>query len=358
MARLLVLRFLRAAGDRRQSRAVPDRGAGELHELCHRSQHRRHRILGRRGSPAHLFVFRPRGHRCREDLLSHRAHLLDRQPRGARIGDGVPPGGVEPDSPDFSRHGSRHRDRRSRGVCPPTSRGCGASRVRSAATVGTSGCRADFRPSSRSASGSPISPFPRSPCTAWCRRFRGDDFITVAIACVSATLLGFASHAPGSLGVFDAAMLVALPDVEQGGIGRRAHHLPRALFHDPLRHRPAHHGVLGGDVVPRRHAGRRARRSRSKAPPCANTGIASSERRSRRLTGTVIAEITECWAGQWSTKWSTWTGGSVSGAPIACAVVAASSSRFAIVNARRLPDGMAPSMTLRPPPNTCGRVIA
>ncbi len=41
----------------------------------------------------------------------------------------------------------------------------------------------------------------------------GDDLITVAIACISATLLGFASHAPGSLGVFDAAMLVALPDV-------------------------------------------------------------------------------------------------------------------------------------------------
>jgi len=29
---------------------------------------------------------------------------------------------------------------------------------------------------------------------------------------ILATLLGFASHAPGSLGVFDAAMLVALPD--------------------------------------------------------------------------------------------------------------------------------------------------
>jgi phosphotransferase system glucose/maltose/N-acetylglucosamine-specific IIC component len=28
---------------------------------------------------------------------------------------------------------------------------------------------------------------------------------------ILATLLGFASHAPGSLGVFDAAMLVALP---------------------------------------------------------------------------------------------------------------------------------------------------
>jgi glycosyltransferase 2 family protein len=38
-------------------------------------------------------------------------------------------------------------------------------------------------------------------------------FPTVAIAFVSATLLGFASHAPGSLGVFDAAMLLALPEV-------------------------------------------------------------------------------------------------------------------------------------------------
>jgi uncharacterized membrane protein YbhN (UPF0104 family) len=29
---------------------------------------------------------------------------------------------------------------------------------------------------------------------------------------ILATLLGFASHAPGSLGVFDAAMLIALPE--------------------------------------------------------------------------------------------------------------------------------------------------
>lgn len=35
-------------------------------------------------------------------------------------------------------------------------------------------------------------------------------FITVAVIFVSATLLGFASHAPGGLGVFDAAMLVGL----------------------------------------------------------------------------------------------------------------------------------------------------
>jgi glycosyltransferase 2 family protein len=39
------------------------------------------------------------------------------------------------------------------------------------------------------------------------------DFFTLAVAFVSATLLGFASHAPGSLGVFDAAMLVGLPDI-------------------------------------------------------------------------------------------------------------------------------------------------
>ena len=39
------------------------------------------------------------------------------------------------------------------------------------------------------------------------------ELLTIAIAFVSATLLGYASHAPGSLGVFDAAMLVALPGV-------------------------------------------------------------------------------------------------------------------------------------------------
>jgi glycosyltransferase 2 family protein len=38
------------------------------------------------------------------------------------------------------------------------------------------------------------------------------DFISLAVVFILATLLGFASHAPGSLGVFDAAMLVALPE--------------------------------------------------------------------------------------------------------------------------------------------------
>lgn len=37
------------------------------------------------------------------------------------------------------------------------------------------------------------------------------DFITVLVIYVTATLLGFLSHSPGSLGVFEAAVLIALP---------------------------------------------------------------------------------------------------------------------------------------------------
>jgi uncharacterized membrane protein YbhN (UPF0104 family) len=41
------------------------------------------------------------------------------------------------------------------------------------------------------------------------------DFTTVFIIFVTATLLGFLSHTPGSLGVFDAAMLLGLPEYEK-----------------------------------------------------------------------------------------------------------------------------------------------
>src|SRR5262249_10826357 len=37
------------------------------------------------------------------------------------------------------------------------------------------------------------------------------DFLTALVIYVTATLLGFLSHAPGSLGVFEAAVLIALP---------------------------------------------------------------------------------------------------------------------------------------------------
>jgi uncharacterized membrane protein YbhN (UPF0104 family) len=40
-------------------------------------------------------------------------------------------------------------------------------------------------------------------------------FVTVAVIFVASTLLGFASHSPGGLGVFDAAMLVALWQFER-----------------------------------------------------------------------------------------------------------------------------------------------
>ena len=41
------------------------------------------------------------------------------------------------------------------------------------------------------------------------------DFIKLAVIFVAATLLGFASHSPGGLGVFDAAMLVALIEFDK-----------------------------------------------------------------------------------------------------------------------------------------------
>ena len=47
------------------------------------------------------------------------------------------------------------------------------------------------------------------------------DFVSLAVVFILATLLGFASHAPGSLGVFDAAMLVALPQFGKEHCWRR-----------------------------------------------------------------------------------------------------------------------------------------
>jgi glycosyltransferase 2 family protein len=41
------------------------------------------------------------------------------------------------------------------------------------------------------------------------------DFIKLAVIFVAATLLGFASHSPGGLGVFDAAMLIALIEFDK-----------------------------------------------------------------------------------------------------------------------------------------------
>ena len=44
------------------------------------------------------------------------------------------------------------------------------------------------------------------------------QFIDVAVIFITATLLGFASHSPGGLGVFDAAMLIALSQYDTEGL--------------------------------------------------------------------------------------------------------------------------------------------
>jgi uncharacterized membrane protein YbhN (UPF0104 family) len=44
------------------------------------------------------------------------------------------------------------------------------------------------------------------------------EFIDVAVIFITATLLGFASHSPGGLGVFDAAMLIALWQFDTEGL--------------------------------------------------------------------------------------------------------------------------------------------
>ena len=41
------------------------------------------------------------------------------------------------------------------------------------------------------------------------------DFISLSVIFITATLLGFASHTPGGIGVFDATMLIALEQFDR-----------------------------------------------------------------------------------------------------------------------------------------------
>ena len=72
----------------------------------------------------------------------------------------------------------------------------------------------------------------------------------MVIAFVFSALLGFISHAPGSLGVFDAAMLIALPQVEKEQllaalvIFRGLYFVDPVLYRDPPV-RPAGTGGFG-----------------------------------------------------------------------------------------------------------------
>ncbi len=126
------------------------------------------------------------------------------------LGIAYAPDGVERHQPvaDLvqSPAGVRHALRSWRSM----SRGSGPASASSAATAGRSRCPAGRSRCCRSASALSISRF----CALAMYVLMPDEphigFVTLAVIFVSATLLGFASHSPGGIGVFDAAMLVAL----------------------------------------------------------------------------------------------------------------------------------------------------
>ena len=61
-------------------------------------------------------------------------------------------------------------------------------------------------------------------------------FVVVAVIFVSATLLGFASHSPGGLGVFDAAMLVGLWQMDREDLLAGMLLFRRPVLYCALRH--------------------------------------------------------------------------------------------------------------------------
>ena len=78
------VRSVRAAHHRARRRAVPDRGAGEFHQLSDRARHRRGGA-DLAGDPLpDLFMQRARHAGCRQHLLPDRADLLARQSHRVR----------------------------------------------------------------------------------------------------------------------------------------------------------------------------------------------------------------------------------------------------------------------------------
>ena len=197
---------LRTIGRRR---AVSDRRARELHQLYDRPQSRRHRLHRRRGAAAHLLAVGPGRRRHRQDRLRHRAHFLARQRLHPRPEHGLRAGCRQRSRPVASMAQSRHRarrvggDHRLRALAPARARRVGAgvwqiTLPNASLTFVQIGIR--ILDLSIGALAMYVL-LPNSPSI---------DFLTLLVTFVLATLLGFLSHAPGSLGVFDAAMLVGL----------------------------------------------------------------------------------------------------------------------------------------------------
>ena len=206
-----LLRPVRAAHHRPHANSVSHRRARGIHELLGRPQPRRERVHRRRRALSHLFRARARRDRRGQGLLRRGTHVLARQRHraGAR-----------------HRATSRRPRRRStscrRGQSPRSRCGVLVGSSRYVAWVWRGGARdrprrveghAAQRPARRSCRSPSASSTSRCCALAMYTLLPGEPaigFVTLAVIFVSATLLGFASHSPGGLGVFDAAMLVAL----------------------------------------------------------------------------------------------------------------------------------------------------
>ncbi len=79
-------------------------------------------------------------------------------------------------------------------------------------------------------------------------------FVQVSVIFVAATLLGFASHAPGGLGVFDATMMVALWQFDKEALLAGLLVVPAAVLCDPVRHIAGNSRYARSSARPRRAA--------------------------------------------------------------------------------------------------------
>ena len=136
-----LLRLVRVAHDRRLSRALPHRRAGELHQLLDRPQHRRHRVLG---GAIRYRIYSFCGLRLVDIAkLCFVTGLTFWLGNLTVLGLGmvyVPAAASAVDHlPRVGEPGDRHRG--ARACSPATSPMCGASRARSARIGGGSRCR-------------------------------------------------------------------------------------------------------------------------------------------------------------------------------------------------------------------------
>ena len=189
----------------------PDRGAGQFHQLSDRARHRRRAagLIG--GALSDLCTARHRPRRRRAHLLPHRPDVLARQSHGA---------GAQHAATRRTRSAGSTSSRR-RSTARSRSRSCSASSAMCAWTwngtphtrrrqlVGAGAERAQCvsadrhrpRRSRRRGAGDVCA----DPGNDGCRPRAASSWCFIA-----ATLLGFASHAPAGIGVFDATILVGL----------------------------------------------------------------------------------------------------------------------------------------------------